>query len=875
MLTVDISDFRCWPKLKIQIPIGSITLLKGCSGTGKTTILRSIAWCFYGNMRNITPKNNPDAKTKVSISFPINHELMAITRSRNPRRLLVEYKNHCSEDDVAQAIINDLFGNYDIWLASCCINQKRRNTFLAAPNTAKMELLHSIAFHEENPADFISKIDDKYKLLELQYNTLLAEFNADIALHTPMLQSINYDLALNSSQVATMTQELVVFNTHLDELVLQRSTRKAQLQLLADLQKKLQTLPITPILPAVPISLSSKFPNMTPAAMLQYGNTYLPLIQQRESMVTKLTTLKSKLKSNHLTDDYSTEEMSLALANDNLYQEELNYCRELDISYDLTAVNSLIESYRNLLAAQDHLQLQQQITTLNSELQQLKQGLTIPNVTIPTIIAIDIMTPTLSLDQQEVLRQQINTLTAEKSSLSTHLSHLKLGSDVVQCPNCNYNLRHVNRTLVKADVAPSNNDEIAEINSQLQKIETDIAVKTRQLNLLIKDDETKRRAYDVAIKAEQQRLSKLNAEKSAAELKLQRLQLQYKQQEQKIIEVEASIIQLQDKVKDMDDNTYQMLLSKQEIETVYGTISRLQELKYLSLSPVSNEVMASTNANNKLLREIAILEKQLSELDIPEVFSNDNVRSLTVINSNIVAYLNSVEKIQNEIHRLTQNRKILEEQIVKAKVVVDDPSEEIIVLEQKIKDYKSQLEYNDKIVKAYSIHEMLSTKRQKLVDVNSEMTDMGYLRQHAKNLESQQLQSTVDCINQSVQSVCESLYDSPLNISLQLFKTIKSTKDVKPIVNFTITNKGATYDNVDDISGGEGDRASLAITLALKRLSSCPLIMLDECVVSVDTNIIETTIKTIRHNTNDTVLLTFPDFIEGLFDHVINVEDFV
>ena len=123
--------------------------------------------------------------------------------------------------------------------------------------------------------------------------------------------------------------------------------------------------------------------------------------------------------------------------------------------------------------------------------------------------------------------------------------------------------------------------------------------------------------------------------------------------------------------------------------------------------------------------------------------------------------------------------------------------------------------------------------------------------------------------------MCESLYDSPLNISLQLFKTIKSTKDVKPIVNFTITNKGATYDNVDDISGGEGDRASLAITLALKRLSSCPLIMLDECVVSVDTNIIETTIKTIRHNTNDTVLLTFPDFIEGLFDHVINVEDFV
>ncbi len=55
------------------------------------------------------------------------------------------------------------------------------------------------------------------------------------------------------------------------------------------------------------------------------------------------------------------------------------------------------------------------------------------------------------------------------------------------------------------------------------------------------------------------------------------------------------------------------------------------------------------------------------------------------------------------------------------------------------------------------------------------------------------------------------------------------------------------------MSGGEGDRASLALTLALNRLSSCPLLMLDESIASLDLNMKEAAIRTIRENTNNTV----------------------
>ncbi len=325
----------------------------------------------------------------------------------------------------------------------------------------------------------------------------------------------------------------------------------------------------------------------------------------------------------------------------------------------------------------------------------------------------------------------------------------------------------------------------------------------------------------------------------------------------------------------MEKHDHQTLLSKDEIEAVYGVISRLQDLRYIEPITVTSTMMIASNNNNSLLRQIIDLEQKLETIAIAENFKDDTVITIRNITNNILNFANSVKRVKDEINRLEQNRLILEEQITQASHIVDDPAEKLVIIKSEMAQLEDKVEKHEIVIKAYDIHEMLSLKREKVVEVNNKMVDMGYLRQHAKNLECQQLQATVDCINQSVQSVCESLYDSPLNISLQLFKTIKSTKDIKPIVNFTITNKGATYDNVDDISGGEGDRASLAITLALKRLSSCPFIMLDECVVSVDTNIIETTIKTIRQNTSDTVLLTFPDFIEGLFDHVINVEEYV
>ena len=136
------------------------------------------------------------------------------------------------------------------------------------------------------------------------------------------------------------------------------------------------------------------------------------------------------------------------------------------------------------------------------------------------------------------------------------------------------------------------------------------------------------------------------------------------------------------------------------------------------------------------------------------------------------------------------------------------------------------------------------------------------------------LQQVVDSINASIESVCSTLFDRDINITLNLFKTLKTTKNVKPVANFSISYQGGVFDNINQMSGGEGDRASLALTLALSRLSSCPILMLDESLASLDINMKEAAIRTIRENTNNTVLVIMHDGVEGIFDHIIDCSEF-
>lgn len=178
-MKVEIQNFRCFRNVvEYEFSRGKLTLLKGHSGAGKSTILEAIRWCLFGSMRNIYPSGfNPSQNNKTFVNLEISN--LKICRSQAPEVLTLKFlKSDLGNEvqssiepltqEVAQKYIDSIFGNKSIWLASSFIRQNERCPLVVASNSERMTLLNEILFGGElentpfeNPDYYIEKIEDE------------------------------------------------------------------------------------------------------------------------------------------------------------------------------------------------------------------------------------------------------------------------------------------------------------------------------------------------------------------------------------------------------------------------------------------------------------------------------------------------------------------------------------------------------------------------------------------------------------------------------------------------------------------------------------------------------------------------------------------
>lgn len=86
------------------------------------------------------------------------------------------------------------------------------------------------------------------------------------------------------------------------------------------------------------------------------------------------------------------------------------------------------------------------------------------------------------------------------------------------------------------------------------------------------------------------------------------------------------------------------------------------------------------------------------------------------------------------------------------------------------------------------------------------------------------------------------------------------------------SRKQGSLRSIDSFSGGESDRLSLAFTCACSLLSDSPFLILDECISSLDTELRDRVIRTLRTIRRDKFIIVIcHDTVDGLFDHIIPV----
>lgn len=897
MFRVEFKQFRCWENLVIEAPIGGITLIKGSSGIGKTTILQGITWCLYGNVRLVAPNHLEKAKTRVIITFPYlldgRQGTMKIDRQKNPNRLILSHEPEEGnvrqfEDKVAQTIIDDLFGTYDVWLASCYIGQGCRNSFLTAPNTGKMELLNSIAFHEEDPIVYIERIDAALTEKDAQYKLKLAQYNTNVEkLHT-LLAGTDVNKALTPEQITSTKAEVTQTENRLTELQKNKTQRDIDLRVLLRFETQLEQAKNTMIVVPEPdeglLSMTSKFGgSLTDDSSIIQVAEVIPLLQRRDQLaeaVRQYDNLLLPFVNLDTTKQYTQADYQEAVAQEISLRDSQRLAQSLNVLYSGEVIKETIKQKQTLLASQDQLKLEQEKQTLQMRLNLLEQEQrrTLTPIEFPDLAPITIPVPDYSKFDTSQFSEELNKLATKQGAIQNHIEHLERGKDVLKCPQCAGSLRYQQGVLVTAEAAPSDLAEINAAQTEFANLSSQVAQINQQIHSLKMAEVQERNNYDQAVLHEQRRLEQLRERVKQLELEQQRRDIAKEEREKQIIELKIELGKISEKLVEPITIPHDArLLSKPEIDQMHILIGKLASITITGAPPVSSQQIQSylnyQDIVEKRAQAQATYEQYIST--IPVVFRNESVVTLQNYVDKLRTHWNKVRSSVDEKSRLERTITSLTEQIAQltSKITIADPTPEIEALTKRLADLRQSLEDNEKAQKVLAYHAEVVEERNEVIQLNEALSDIQVFRQHAIETECRVLQQVVDSINASIQGVCASLFDRDINISLSLFKTMKTTKNVKPIANFSISYQGGTFDNINQMSGGEGDRASLALTLALNRLSSCPLLMLDESLASLDLNMKEAAIRAINENVNNTVLVIMHDGVEGVFSHTLNIDE--
>lgn len=882
MLRIILHQFRCWEFLTIEITPGTINLIKGSSGVGKTTILQAIAWAFYGNIRSVNPNHIEKAKTNVTIEFPFifneKEGTLIVNRQKNPNRFILTHSSdpNIYEDKIAQSLVNELFGNYEIWLTSCYIGQNCRNNFLTAPNSGKMELLNNIAFHEEDPNFYIDKIDTCISETEIEYKEKLIKFNINLESFQKLCSNIDATKALSPDQINYINHQIETLTKELSSLDAVKNQRDINVRILENLQIQYDKANVEIPIPIPEFDLGS-LQTCDIENHISNLRNIIPLLQRRNDLDSEVKRL-NKLMLNHSKSDVTFTEIDYqdAVAKESLFNNQQILVKNLGIMYNSNTIKDSIIKYRDILDSQKYLKLEFERNSLYEKLQMMKNEKAIQTTIqqIPEIIPNNILAPDYSKYSTTSLSGKVTELSKEFGNVQGNIQQLEKSKDVLRCPQCVVSLRYQQGNLILADTNPIDLNELNMTKNRLRAIEMEIMGTNNQISALKSQEINARVKYESDLSAEHQRVNSLKEKIQQMEIQKKQQEIANQSREQKMIELNEKLDKITDQIKENTNNYInKKILSTQELEQTHSYIAKLSNIDFVELPKISSQLIQSHLRYQKLNQESVDAQIIYDEFlkNIPIEFQSQDIQSIQNKINKLQSYWDKIRKNIEDMNHLEKLKISLKEQMDSITIPAD-PTQRIFEIANEISYLKNLLELSEAAIKVITQHEIITKEREEVIKMNQLLADWNVLKQYAIETECQVLQQTADSINMSIQEVCNNLFDKDISITLNLFKTLKTSKTTKPNVNFSIAYQGHSYDNINMLSGGEESRLSIALTLALNRLSLFPLILLDESLSSLNIDMKEIAIKTIRENTGHTVLIILHDYTEGIFDTTFDID---
>lgn len=435
----------------------------------------------------------------------------------------------------------------------------------------------------------------------------------------------------------------------------------------------------------------------------------------------------------------------------------------------------------------------------------------------------------------ENTERKIKKMEKEIEELGQKYNMAVVSSKVYKCPECHLHIRFEKDKLIKHDQEVLREDPIT-IESNLNKYKLELQKLRKSLQNSEKEWQLAQNTYEKC----QEIIESYEEIRDSEDIKKDLEEFQKYLKENLVRELEIK------NLKDLGESK-SIREYRKKMENLQQKIQKYEE----------NEILEEDNDNSNIgerYQKLLVQREEYRHLSM----------KIKELKKNIIGLRMEIEEIEKKL----QNIELKEIEELKSEFIrISEKLQKTQEINIKIEKYQM----NSKIRKNWEeVKEKYEKSKEKETKCGKKLESIMSLRDKVLKAESIYLQALIQKLSINTNKILENFFlDNPMTIEFKTFKQGK--KDTKSQINLDIWYKNHEIDLLE-LSGGERDRLDLAVTIALSQTFESPLLMLDECISSLDTENFNNVLEYLKDNNAFAhVLLVSHQANEGIFDSVINL----